>query len=99
MRANTSDGNFKKSLKDFSWNFNCKVEISLVRPVTHLLVPWLRFSVVSRVKCSGEGVTAMLVKSCGAYSFPRGQVCMNAAGLIPLRSPFRVSFSTYAIPL
>ena len=36
----------QSSLKDFSWDCNCRVEISLVSPVTHLLVPWLRFSVV-----------------------------------------------------
>lgn len=101
VRASTSDGNCKKSLKDFSWNFNCRVEISLVRPVTHLLVPWLRFSVVSwqqsevqwrRCDCHvGQELRCVL--------FPRVEVCMNAAGLIPLRSPFRVSFSTYAMPL
>ena len=80
VRASTSDGNCKKSLKDFSWNFNCRVEISLVRPVTHLLVPWLRFSVVSwqqsevqwrRCDCHvGQELRCVL--------FPRVEVCMNA---------------------
>lgn len=51
------------SLKDSSWNFNRRVECG-----SHGLDFLL--SAGSRVKCSGEGVTAMLVKSCGAYSSP-----------------------------